>query len=286
MRILIDTEKDYYKISGSLDDDLLKDLSEKFKLEDKKRNSVLISQDYDPIEVYETVLNGLDIEISFNFNSINDFIGEETLTSLFKIAYSDRDFTSDYISKLQSQIIEKSKRLNKNASYDYPDVILSDSFFQMCLDELSAQFSKSRVRLNVDWSFYYRQLTDKTGTRESLREIAKTLFMINFANSVSRDYVSAILSKFNLKPMERSYYSTVGNSTGNELINRLRVLAELERLNKPESKKKLPSNLRDLYLHLSGMGKSKKKSSNLRFKIKNGLVLEDTDSDTSSSESD
>lgn len=296
MRYIFDVyDDDYYKISGSLNDEIIKELKEHLKIKDVKRGSILISREYDPIQVFQSFMKSNNIDIGYNFSDFNDFIGTEILEQLFKIAYTNKEFSSDQVDKLQSLISERVRQLSTNASFTFPEIQIQDDYFNLCLDEFSDKFSKSRVRIKFDWYFFYQLIEDQIGNRESLRFIAKNLFMINFAKNISKNYVSFLLSKFNIsqKKEQLASYDT--------FYNRLKLLNELERYNKPSRPKskdfinienereKLKKLLKAVGLRSPSMERKKSSSGKIIYKVKNGkvkAVLEESSSSESSSSTD
>lgn len=301
MRLLLEVSDDYYKVSGSLSSNVIDKLSSRFKVQEKKRNSILISRDEYPVDVYQAILDTVDVDIEYNFKSLNDFIGKELLESLFQVAYTNKDFTSDYIDRLQTGLRERLNRLPKDVSYEYPEVDMSDDYFRDCLDQLTDEFQKSRIRVSFDWYYFYRVLSDKTdnNSRESLRLLVKTLFMINFASNVSKSYVAFVLEKFNLKPkseMSRGSYI-------DEYYKRLKLLNELEKFNEANKPKKRKSSsdklvivhdknrLNKLFRSLFVDEDSSRKSVKVgkyRYVLKDGILrkVRDYDSDESESSSE
>lgn len=293
MRYIFDVyDDDYYKISGSLSDEIIKELKEHLKIKDIKRGSILISREYDPIEVFQSFMKANDIDISYNFNDFNDFIGTEILQQLFKIAYTDKEFSPDQVNKLQSLISDRVRQLPTNASFTFPEIQIQDDYFSLCLDEFSDKFSKSRVRINFDWYLFYQLIDDQTGNRESLRFIAKNLFMINFAKNVSKNYVSFLLSKFNISQKKEQL------TTYDTFYNRLKLLNELEKYNKPskpkskdfintgDEREKLRKLLKAVGISSPSVRRKESSSGKIIYKVKNGkvkAVLEESSESSSSS---
>lgn len=282
MRYIFDiTDNDDYKISGYFDEKVAKHLKQIFKATETKRNSLSVTGDYEPVEVFQEFLTANDVDISYNFGDYNDFLGSKVLELLFKIAYTDKEFSSTQINSLQTTLSQRVSQLPTDFSNNYPEIQLEDDYFLACLDEFSSKFSR---RSNFDWYTFYRLIEDKVGNRESLRQIVKVLFMINFAKNVSKGYVAFVLSKFNTTPSR----SPTSYGISNSLLDRLEVLAELEKLKKKEKepsiltqkmkeREKLKKLLRAIGVSSPTLPRksSKNKSGKIVYRIKDGKVVTD-----------
>lgn len=286
MRYVFDiSDNDDYKISGYFDEKVIKELKQAFKGTEAKRNSVIISGDFEPIEIFQVFMSANDIDITYNFIDYNDFISSKVLEQLFKIAYTDKEFSASEINTVQSALAQRAKQLPVNAG-TFPEIQLEDAYFERCIDEIAGKYSKRNNA--IDWFSFYRYIEDKVGNRESLRYIVKILFMINFSKNVSKSYVAFVLSKFNFTT------SSSNTNMNQQLIDRLEVLTELEKLNKKKSsspsilvqrskdREKLKKLLRAIGASPPTSRKSDKK---IYYRVKNGRVIADLSSSSSDSDS-
>lgn len=226
-------DNDYYSVSGPLDEAIKKYIEEnKIKIEREKRDSFLVSRDFEALKLLTTLMDSLGITIRYNFIDYNNQVGRTLLKDLFNIAYTDKNVESSIVDRVKSDLSAKASNLPDVEGYNYPDISLSDEFFLTCLEEIEDKFYLSRARIKLDFGIFYQLVEDKKGNRKTLRNISKLLFIANYASDVSKSYLSFLLHKFSLTKGETKLESKV-----EEYIRNLEM-QELMRSFLSEEKKK------------------------------------------------
>lgn len=210
-----DYDKNFYKLSSD-DRRTRKNIEDIFQVKSENDKEFMISKKLSFDEFMEMIFDVCEVTAKFNYRDINNFFGNDLLMKFFEISYDK--VSSEFVRLASDEIYSKLNKLKKT-DYSYVDLVFTDTFFfDILLDELEDNVRRTSTRFNKFRDFRRSRRNDR-GRGSILEDLAKLLFVINFATEMSKTYVYFVLSDF--YEQIKKEYRTSGTSEDTELVKTL-----------------------------------------------------------------